>query len=458
MTDNWSLITIFCPLFTKEVPMVGIKPVQQDERNLKGWDFFLLWAGAAVSLAEIWAGGLIVPLGLGLGLWAILLGHLIGNTPFALGGLIGSRWGIPTMVSVRPSFGIRGSYFASALNVIQLIGWTAVMLIICGTAANAISKSYGFSNPTLWIILSGAITTLWAVVGHRFWKYLQRISVFVLLILCIAMTYIVFREYGWGMLSQIPQKKDFPFMVGMDLVIAMPISWLPLVSDYSRFATGSKSSFWGTWIGYFIVSSWMYFLGLAASLATQSPDPSGVMMNLMLKFGWAIPALIIVLFSTFTTTFLDIYSTAISGLNIVPKLGERKGVIIGGVLGTGVAIIFPALLNYEHFLLFIGAMFCPLFGIVLVDYFFLRRRVIDLNDLYRRDGKYWFRKGINPLAIIAWAIGFGIYLGFSPMLMEKVLQIKVAFPWPLGSSLPSLIMAGLIYWGFGKLGVGRSNI
>ena len=426
--------------------MAGIEPIAKEERNLGGWDFFLLWAGAAISLAEIWAGSLIVPLGLGLGLWAILLGHLIGNTPFALGGLIGSRWGIPTMVSVRPSFGIRGSYFAAALNVIQLIGWTAVMLIVCGQAADAISKFYGFSNLPLWIILSGGITTLWAVVGHRIWKWLQRISVFVLLILCVVMTYIVFQEYGWGMLSQIPRKRDFPFMVGMDLVIAMPISWLPLVSDYSRFATDSKRSFWGTWIGYFIVSSWMYLIGLMATLATQSSDPSGVVMNLMLKFGWAIPALIIVLFSTFTTTFLDIYSTAISGLNIFPKLGERTGIWIGGILGIIVAIIFPALLDYEHFLLFIGAMFCPLFGIVLVDYFLLRRGVIDLEDLYKRDGKYWFSKGINPLAFIAWAIGFAIYLGFSPMLMEKVLQIKAAFPWPIGSSLPSMILAGLVYW------------
>jgi len=426
--------------------MPGIEPVTKEERNLGGWDFFLLWAGAAISLAEIWAGSLVVPLGLGLGLWAILLGHLIGNTPFALGGLMGSRWGIPTMVSVRPSFGMRGSYFASALNVIQLIGWTAVMLIVCGQAADAISKFYGFSNLNLWIILSGVITTLWAMVGHRFWKWLQRISVFVLLILCMVMTYIVFQEYGWGMLSQIPRKRDFPFMVGMDLVIAMPISWLPLVSDYSRFATDSKRSFWGTWIGYFIVSSWMYLIGLMATLATQSSDPSGVVMNLMLKFGWAIPALIIVLFSTFTTTFLDIYSTAISGLNIFPKLGERTGIWIGGILGIIVAIIFPALLAYEHFLLFIGAMFCPLFGIVLVDYFLLGRGAIDLEDLYKRNGKYWFWKGINPLAIIAWAIGFAIYLGFSPMLMEKVLQIKAAFPWPIGSSLPSMLLAGLIYW------------
>jgi len=430
--------------------MSGIEPIPKEERNLRGWDFFLLWAGAAVSLAEIWAGGLIAPLGLRLGLWAILLGHVIGNTPFALGGLIGSQWGIPTMVSVRPSFGIRGSYLAAALNVIQLVGWTAVMLIVCGGAADAISKFYGFSNPNLWIILSGIITTLWALVGHRIWKWLERISVAALLVLCLVMTYLVFKEYGWEKLSLIPRQKDFPFMIGMDLVIAMPISWLPLVSDYSRFATDSRSSFWGTWIGYFILSSWMYLIGLAASLATKSPDPSGVVMNLMLKFGWAIPALIIVLFSTFTTTFLDIYSTAISGLNIVPKLGERKGVIIGGVLGTATALIFPTLLNYEHFLLFVGAMFCPLFGIVLVDHFLIRKGSLALGDLYRTDGKYWFWRGINPLAILAWGIGFAIYLRFSPMLMEKVVGIKVSLPWPIGSSLPSMILAGLVYWALKK--------
>ena len=426
--------------------MSGIEPVPREERNLKGWDFFLLWAGAAVSLAEIWAGSLIVPLGLGLGLWTILLGHLIGNTPFALGGLIGSRWGIPTMVSVRPSFGIRGSYFAAGLNVIQLIGWTAVMLIVCGGAADAISKFYGFSNPRLWIVLSGIVTTFWAFVGHRFWKWLQRVSVVALLALCVAMTYFVVGQFGWGALSEVPRQGGLPFMVGMDLVIAMPISWLPLVSDYSRFATHSRSSFWGTWIAYFVISSWMYFIGLAASLATRSPDPSEVVVSLMLRFGWAIPALVIVLFSTFTTTFLDIYSTAISGLNIFPTFGERKGILIGGILGTATALLFPTLLAYEHFLLFIGAMFCPLFGIVLADYFLLRKGSLNVEDLYRRGGQYWFWKGVNPFAIFVWAMGFAIYLGFSPMLMEKVLGIKAAFPWPIGSSLPSMLFAGLVYW------------
>jgi purine-cytosine permease-like protein len=190
----------------------------------------------------------------------------------------------------------------------------------------------------------------------------------------------------------------------------------------------------------------MYFIGLAASLATRSPDPSGIVMNLMVKLGWAIPALIIVLFSTFTTTFLDIYSTAISGLTIAPKLGEKKGILLGGILGTGTALLFPSLLNYEHFLLFIGAMFCPLFGIVLTDYFLLRKGSIEVEDLYKREGAYKFWKGLNPLAILAWAVGFGVYLGFSPMLMEKVLGIKAAFPWPIGSSLPSMILSGLLYF------------
>ena len=121
------------------------------------------------------------------------------------------------------------------------------------------------------------------------------------------------------------------------------------------------------------------------------------------------------------------------------------GVIIGGILGTATALIFPTLLDYEHFLLFIGAMFCPLFGIVLSDYFILRKSSLDVEELYKKEEKYWFWKGINAHAILAWAIGFAIYLGFSPMLMEKVLGMKVAFPWPVGSSLPSMILAGLIF-------------
>ncbi len=408
--------------------MNGIKPIKQEERNLVGIDFLLLWSGAAISLAEILAGGILVPLGLMTGILAILLGHIIGNTPFALGGIIGSEQGIPSMVSVRPSFGNRGSYLPAFLNMIQLIGWTAVMLIICAKSAEVISQRlFDYSNFQLWIILAGIITTLWAFFGHKTWKWLHRISVTALLLLCLVMTYVVFKEHGFGELVKISPNKDLSFAIGLDIVIAMPISWLPLVADYSRFAKNTSSSFWGTWLGYFVVSSWMYFVGLSAALATGSADPIPMLLNL----GLGVAALVIVLFSTFTTTFLDIYSTAVSTLNIFPQLGEKRGVIIGGVLGTLVALRFP-IEQYENFLLFIGAMFCPLFGIVLADYFILRKKKYSLSDIYKK-GEYWYYQGVNVKAVVSWIIGVILY------------QQCIKYGLWIGSSIPSMFVSGIIF-------------
>jgi len=407
----------------------AIEPVGQKDRNLTGADFFLLWSGAAVSLAEIWAGGLLIPLGFLTGLLVILVGHLIGNTPLALGGIIGSKIGIPTMVAIRPSFGIRGSYFATVLNLIQLVGWTGVMLWIGGMAAQEVwpLPTFGFKG---WVVIAGSATTLWAVLGHRYWKWLHRIAVTALIALCCLMSHVVLREYGLTRLMEAPAAGGMPFMVGLDLVIAMPISWLPLVCDYSRYGKGTGSAFWGTWIGYFIVSSWMYAIGLAASLATQSSTPESMVLELMVGLGLVAPAIIIVLFSTFTTTFLDIYSTAVSALNIWPEMGHRRGSLACGILGTALALLFPAT-AYEGFLLFVGSVFCPLFGVVLADYFFLRQQAYFPTGFDRQD-TYWYMAGFNPWAFVAWGIGFGLY---------HLLQRETAW----GSSIPSLVASGVLY-------------
>jgi NCS1 family nucleobase:cation symporter-1 len=403
-----------------------IKPIGLQDRNLNGMDFFLLWAGAAVSLAEIWAGGLLVPLGFLSGLVVVLIGHLVGNTPLALGGLIGTGTGLPTMVNVRPSFGVRGSYFATVLNLVQLIGWTGVMIWIGAKAAEAVGPMprWGFQG---WALIIGFVTTLWALLGRRFWKWCNWVAVTLLIALCGLMTYLLFLEYGWTRLVEAQSQGGMPFMVGLDIVIAMPISWLPLVCDYSRYARTGQSAFWGTWIGYFIVSSWMYVIGLGAALATSSATPDSMVLKLMVGMGLVLPAIIIVLFSTITTTFLDIYSTAVSSLNIWPQLGETRGIVACGILGTALALIFPPT-AYEGFLLFIGSVFCPLFGIVLMDYFVLHKgRYFEVEE-----EEYWYLRGINPWAFAAWAVGFVLY---------HVFQRATA----LGSSIPSLVIAGALY-------------
>jgi NCS1 family nucleobase:cation symporter-1 len=402
------------------------------EGSLAGIDFFFLWAGAAVSLAEIWAGGTLVGVGFLGAAIAIVVGHVVGNTPLALGGMIGSRHGIPTMVSVRPSFGVVGARFAAILNVVQLVGWTAVMLMVCGNALTALFPSVDYR---VWAAATGILTTLWALGGSRAWKWLGRTAVALLIILCVVMTWRVIFAYDVGVIVRTGPSAENPmgFGLALDLVIAMPISWLPLVSDYSRFARTTRGAFWGTWIGYFLVGSWMYLLGLVSSLATGTGTPDAMVIGAMGAMGLVVPAVLVVVFSTVTTTFLDIYSAAVSAESITRRLKGRWGVVLTGVVGTLVALVFPVE-EYEGFLLFVGSVFCPLFGVVLADYFVIRRMKIEVEEL-SGPGRYWYRDGFNLVAFGAWLVGFGLY-----HLMTRLAP-------GVGASLPSMILAGVLYWG-----------
>jgi NCS1 family nucleobase:cation symporter-1 len=412
---------------------MDIQPIRNEERNLGGVDYFLLWAGVAISLAEIWAGGFLSPMGFWLGFWAILIGHVVGNTFMALGGVIGSDYGIMSMVSVRPSFGILGSNLAAVLNIIQLIGWASIMLIIGGRAGAMLGNSIGgvLASNHFWIVAIGLGTLIWAFyTGKPIWKIMQKAAVIGLLLIVILMTWVSVKEFGGGVLAVKP--KAMPFMIGLDLVIAMPISWMPLVSDYSRFSKKAAPAFWSTWWGYFLISSWMYILGLMATLVTGETDPGALILQIMGRIGLAIPALILVVFSTITSDFPDIYSATCSMLNISRRISARTIMWIAGILSILVALVFP-MEQYENFLFFIGAMFVPLFGVVLTDYFLIRARKLNREEIYKEAGEYWYFKGFNLTAIISWAIGFVIY------------EIIAIMKYSLGGSLPSLVVAGVVY-------------
>ncbi len=417
---------------------MDIRPVPLAERNLTGRDFFLLWAGVAISLAEIWAGGFLAPMGFWAGLWAILLGHLIGNTLMALGGVIGSDHGIMSMVSIRPAFGIRGSNLAAVLNIIQLIGWAAIMLIIGGRAGAALGKPVGgiLASDSFWVVLIGVGTLLWAFwTGKTVWKILQTVSVAALLLVIAMMTWVAFG--GMEPQPAAANAQPMAFMTGLDLVIAMPISWMPLVADYSRSARSTRSAFWNTWWGYFLVSSWMYVLGLQVTLLTGVSDPGLLVLETMGGLGLAVPALFMVVFSTITSDFPDVYSATCSLLNISQKVSARTVMWIAGIVSILVALVFP-MEQYENFLFFIGAMFIPLFGVVLTDYFILRGRKLEVDAIYVEGGTYWYRKGCNPAAFAAWAVGFAVY--------EAMALLKLA----VGGSIPSMLAAGMLYWALSR--------
>lgn len=404
---------------------------RQTTSLLSGLDFGLLWAGAAIALSEIWAGGLLAPLGFYAGIAVIILGRLIGNLPMAFAGYIGAVTRAPGMVTTRAALGLRGSYLPAALNVIQLIGWTAVMLWIGGQAAAQLAPDIA-REPAPWILAGGALTTLWALAGPRYWRPLQRVSVLLLAALCVWMTIQFVRQYDFESIARAGGSGGMSFMAALDLAIAMPISWMPLAADYARHARNPRTSFAGTFVGYLLGGVWMYALGLAAAIAANSKTPETVLMAMMAESGAAYAALLIVLISTITTTFLDVYSHAVSLSSIVPRIPAKAGIIACGLLGTLFALFMDPT-RYEQFLLMIGSAFCPLFGVVFVDYFILSRGRYEPDALWRGD-IHSTRGGLHLAGAAAWAVGIAIYQ-----------LIALRFSW-LGGSLPAMLASGAFYF------------
>lgn len=432
-------------------PEWGIEPVPAQYRVLGFLDYFVLWGDLGIGLLVLLAGSFLIPgLGLGDALLAIVMGSALGCLLLALVGNIGSDNAIPTMVLLRPVLGVRGSYLPSALNVLQLIGWTIFEFVIMGFAADAISKSlFGASNLALWTAVFAAIVILMGIGGPigvvRQW--LEKFAVWIVLATTAWLTWRLLTTTNLAALWSKPGDGSLPFWVAVDLVIAMPISWLPLVADYNRFARKTARAFWGTFIGYLITNVWFYALGALVLLAASvTQEPKGFVSAIALTAGWI--ALLILLVDETDNAWADLYSAAVSLQNVFPRIKQRWLILGLGVLSYLIAVMLD-ITQYENFLFLIGSFFLPLFGILIADYFLLRRRKYAANELYRAQGAYWYHNGINIWGLIAWLAGIVVYHMTNPATLSafipdwtKIVPESLAM---FGGSLPSFIAAFVIY-------------
>jgi len=388
--------------------------MMEEKTSLSSFGLFALWFGAAVSMAEIFTGGLLAPLGFSEGLKAILLGHLIGGIILILGGYIGAKSHLPAIMSTRISFGRYGSYLFSLLNVLQLIGWTAVMIISGGRAANELGINlFEFDSINTWAIAIGVLIALWIWLGKVGFQKLNLIAVILLFVLTLVLCGVVFQE---GSILHVKPTGEMSFGSALELSIIMPLSWLPLISDYTRFAKSKKGGLIGSFTGYFIGSSLMYAIGLAIALYAKDASLGTMMMALHLGF----VALGIVLLSTITTTFLDAYSAGVTFTNIFPHMSERKIAFVLAVVGLLVALFTP-IEQYENFLYAIGSVFGPLFAIVLSDYFIFKKEQIEPT------------LALQVGSLLVWVIGVALYYQF------------ITLDLPLGSTLPTMLATSILF-------------
>jgi nucleobase:cation symporter-1, NCS1 family len=423
------------------IPEWGIKPVLDKHKMLGGLDYFILWSSLGVGLLVLSAGSFLSQASFLDAILAIIIGSAAGSILLALAGKIGSDHGIPSLITMRPAFGIRGSYLPAILNILQLVGWTTFEIMIMARAADMLTSSiipYYF-----WAAIFGALVALLGIAGPlnvvRQW-----IGKFALWIAYGTSAIIIFNLINSTDITALVSShgEGLSFFSALDLVIAMPVSWMPLVADYNRFSKKSKNALWGTFIGFTMTNILFYFGGVL--LGTS--DVLAIVAAIQAMFFGFLMLLLIV--DEADNAFADVYSASVSTQDIFPKISQKYLIVGFTALSTMLAMLV-SVQQYEAFLLLIGAIFVPLFGVVLTDYYIVKRQKYTEEMLYAHQSKL----GIGVPAIIAWTLGALLNYILSPLSPIYMPQLP-----DIGATIPSLAAASLIYLAITKMRLHQGQV
>src|SRR3990170_2910970 len=432
------------PWRIRRPPEWGVDPVPERLRGLRAFDLFVLWSSLGVGLLVFVAGSNLL-LFFGLSLWEALAvsvaGSIIGSVLLAASGVLGSAHGVPTMVSLRAVLGRRGSYVPTVLNAFQLFGWAAFELLVMGLAATVITGPFlGPVTPYAWILVFGLVCGVFAI-GGPLVVVRQWIEKFAIWMVFLSTALVAYRLLASGLdmnarLAPGSYLGTTSLFLGLDLVIAMPISWWPLIADYNRFARSVRSGTAGSVVGYALANTLFFFLGAALLLGTGRPDVFTGIAALGLG---ALPLLFILVDET-DNGFANIYSTAVSIQNIRPRWRQLSLVV--GV--TAIALAGAVLLQwngqslggaYNNFLFAIGGVFVPLLGVLVADFFLVRRGRYGPEEFGEAG------RGRNLAAFVAWVPGTLLYLWIFWSALATPPGVS-----PIGATLPAFGLSAAVYW------------
>ena len=298
------------------------------------------------------------------------------------------------------------------MNVLQLVGWTAIMIYDGALAADGVMHT----GRWIWCLVIGALIILWIVIGITNLGKINTVAMAALFILTLILCKVIFTGSGVGT----PSDDSMTFGAAVELAVAMPLSWLPLISDYTREAKEPVKATAVSVVTYGIVSCWMYVIGMGAAIITGEYD----IAQIMLKAGLGILGLLIIVFSTVTTTFLDAYSAGISSETVVSRWNGKHVAIVVTVIGTVAAIVYP-MDNITDFLYLIGSVFAPMIAIQIADFFLLKQ---DKSS-----------RAVHVPNLIIWVIGFVVY------------RILMNVDIPVGNTLPDMVITIILCLIAGKL-------
>jgi putative hydroxymethylpyrimidine transporter CytX len=413
-----------------EVARTLAEPVPQ---ALSLLDQFGLWGNLGVSLLGF-TGAIFVlqPLGAGTpelslaaALTAIIVGTLLGTLPVALAGLPGTRTGAPAMVLLRGLFGARLSYLPTVLNIAQCVGWGVFELVTIATAAHTVAPAL---PKTGYVLIAGVATALLTIRPLGAIRVLRKYATGAVVVVMIYLFVQLIRHplpgFTHGTWSG--------YWAATDTVVAVAVSWAPLVADYTRHSRSQRDAFAGALAGYSVTQVLCYVIGLLALVTVARGNPNdiyGAFIALPLgSLGFAILAV-----RELDQAFADVYSTAVSTQNLRP-LWDRR--ILAGTI-TALTTAGALWLNigaYENFLVLIGSVFVPMSAVLIADYFVVSGRRWDLSAAARS----------RRLMLLPWAAGFVTYQLINPGYVSWWVSAWTSFRRLIGFTPASWMSASIL--------------
>ncbi|WP_458778754.1 purine-cytosine permease family protein [Arthrobacter sp. D3-16] len=402
----------------------------------------MIWLAANFVVTTLLTGTLFVPgVSFASALAMIVIGTVIGAVVLTLIGNIGTRTGLPTMAITRGAFGTRGSLLPVAANFIILMGWSWVQAMLAGVTVNYLLEPVtGFSSPILFAVLCQAIVVCLAILGH---EGIAKVEPWLAVVILAIMAYVFVTAFttfnpAEFVALDVDESLGFTNFTVLDIVVATAISWTVLSADFNRFAKSTRAGIIGSGIGYTLSTILSMTLGVTAlGFVILSGQPAAPFDPTVIVAAFGTPLAIVIFMSVMATNTMVVYGMVTSVVNAQPrwKLRFLPTALVVGVISI-LGSTWMALLNqFTDFLFVISAFFVPVFAIMIVDYYIIKRSSYTRDILRERGGSYWYAAGVNWSAVAVWVVG---------ALVSYVLTYL--WPSPVGATMPAFAISFLLYF------------
>src|SRR5262247_10898 len=418
----------------------SIEPIPEADKDSTGPQQMWIWAGANIAPIN-WALGAL-GIVLNLGLWetiaVVVLGNVVGCAIFAAFTVMGHKTGVNQMVLQRSAFGRRGAYLPSALMFLMTLGWIGVNTYFPVKIAVAILGQFGIGDTWLTnLVVVTAVMVIQVLIGlYGFYaiRTFEKYTVPVTAAIMVLMSILAWTQPGvvnWGLTSTLAPAAHLAMITLLMTAIGVGwgISWVTWASDYSRFVPRTVSSaavFWYSYVGMFVPTVWLAILGATVASVTQDTDPAK-MVSAVFGGITSLLVLLMVLHGPIATNILNVYSASLAALSMGIRFSRTAIALIAGIVGYLVTIYFvfqPSFAKaFDNWMISLLLWMSPWAGVVLADFFILRKGRVDVAELYREPERSaygdvnWGAMGAFVVGLIA---GWSVEDGLVPALQGPI--------------------------------------